>query len=181
MSATAAGCRCAERGDFPVFERAAGRSRASRPVRSCSLCMVTITVTFLLGELAVWICGDVETAGSAYTGVGAGAVPVILVYAFIRTVLSEAILFRGFLLKRLAAKLGFWKGNVTHAAIFGAAHLLMAWGRVGALAGAVVMIYPMAAALLLGHLDEKLSDGSIIPSWIVHGAPNTIEAPLQAF
>lgn len=143
--------------------------------------VVATAVTFLLGELAVWICGDVETVGSAYKGIGVGAVPAILVYAFIQTALSEEILFRGFLLKRLAAKLGFWKGNVIQAAIFGAAHLLMAWGQVGALAGAVIMIYPMVVALLLGHLDEKLSDGSIIPSWIVHGTLNTIEALLQAF
>lgn len=142
---------------------------------------VTITVTFLLGELTVWICGDVETAGSAYKGVGAGAVPAILIYAFIQTALSEEILFRGFLLKRLAAKLGFWKGNVIHAAIFGAAHLLMAWGQVGALAGAIIMIYPMAVALLLGYLNENLSGASIVPSWIVHGTLNTMEALLRTF
>ncbi len=57
----------------------------------------------------------------------------------------------------------------------------MGWGQVGVLAGAVIMIYPMAVALLLGHLNESLSDGSIIPSWIVHGALNTIAASVQAF
>lgn len=140
-----------------------------------------IIVTFLPGEPAIWLCGDMETSGSAYKGMGVEAIPAILVYAFIQTALSEEILFRGFLLKRPAAKLGFWKGGVNQAAIFNAVHLLMGWGQVDVVAGALIMIYPMAAALLLGHLNENLSDGSILPSWIVHGALNTIATLVQAF
>ncbi len=68
-----------------------------------------IIVTFLLGELAAWLCGDMETAGSAYKGMGAGTVPAILIHAFIQTALSEEILFRGFLLKSWPRSLGFGK------------------------------------------------------------------------
>lgn len=141
----------------------------------------TIVIAFLLGELALWLRGDLEAADSAYKGMGAAAVPAILAFAIIQTALSEEILFRGFLLKRLSAKLGFWKGNIIQAVIFGGVHLLMVWGQAGVLAGIVIVVYPMLVAILLGLLNEKVSDGSIIPSWIVHGSLNTISGILQAF
>ena len=59
---------------------------------------------------------------------------------------------------------------------FGALHLIMVWGQVGFLAGAVIVIYPMIPAVLMSILNEKKADGSILPSWFVHGTLNTISA-----
>lgn len=148
------------------------------------LIIVTLSVIIgglLLGMAAIWLRGPVEAADSQYKGMGAAAIPSILGYAFIQTAMSEEILFRGFLLKRLSAKFGFAVGNLVQAGIFGLSHLLMVWGQVGILAGTVIVVYPIIIAALLGYLNEKCSNGSILPSWAVHGTLNTISALMQAF
>lgn len=145
---------------------------------------VTLSVIIgglLLGMAAIRLRGPVEAADSQYKGMGAAAIPSILAYAFIQTAMSEEIFFRGFLLKRLSARFGFAVGNLIQAGIFGLIHLLMVWGQVDILAGTVIVIYPIIIAALLGYLNEKCSDGSILPSWAVHGTLNTISALMQAF
>ena len=138
--------------------------------------VLVMVVCFVIGEVAVWARGDVDAAESAYQGMGLGALPTVLVYAFLQTGLSEEILFRGFLLKRLMAKWGFVVANIVQALIFGALHLTMVWGQVGFLAGMVIVIYPMILAVLMSILNEKKADGSILPSWLVHGTLNTVSA-----
>ena len=138
--------------------------------------VLVMVVCFVIGEVAVWARGDVDAAESAYQGMGLGALPTVLVDAFLQTGLSEEILFRGFLLKRLMAKWGFVVANIVQALIFGALHLTMVWGQVGFLAGMVIVIYPMIPAVLMSILNEKKADGSILPSWLVHGTLNTVSA-----
>ena len=138
--------------------------------------VLVMVVCFVIGEVAVWARGDVDAAESAYQGMGLGALPTVLVYAFLQTGLSEEILFRGFLLKRLMAKWGFVVANIVQALIFGALHLTLVWGQVGFLAGMVIVIYPMIPAVLMSILNEKKADGSILPSWLVHGTLNTVSA-----
>lgn len=138
--------------------------------------VLVMVVCFVIGEVAVWARGDVDAAESAYQGMGLGALPTVLVYAFLQTGLSEEILFRGFLLKRLMTKWGFVVANIVQALIFGALHLTMVWGQVGFLAGMVIVIYPMIPAVLMSILNEKKADGSILPSWLVHGTINTVSA-----
>lgn len=65
--------------------------------------LIIMLVCFAVGELAVWFRGDVAAAESAYKGMGVAALPSVLVYSYLQTGLSEEILFRGFLLKRLSA------------------------------------------------------------------------------
>ncbi len=143
------------------------------------LCGIVV-FSFVLGQIAIALRGDMEAADSAYKGMGWIAVPSILVYSVIQTALSEEILFRGFLLKRLKGVCGFWIANLLQASIFGVIHLFMVWGKTTLLAGIVIVVYPIVIALLLGYLDEKLSDGSILPSTLVHGVLNTVENVLQA-
>lgn len=131
-------------------------------------------VCLITGELAVSMRGPMAAADSQYAGMGAAAIPSILAYAFIQTALSEEILFRGFLLKRLAAIFGFKLGNLIQAAIFGTVHLLMVWGQAGFLPGLVIVVYPMIPAVLFAWINEKMSDGSILPSWLLHGLLNTV-------
>ena len=137
-------------------------------------------VCYALGELAIWLRGDLEAADSAYKGMGVAAIPSILMYAFGQTALSEEILFRGFLMKRLQAKWGFLVATTIQAVIFGALHLLMVWGQVGFIAGFIIVVYPMVMAVLLSWINEKKAGGSIYPSWIIHGILNSITGILQA-
>ena len=136
--------------------------------------------SYALGEAALGLRGELEAADSAYKGMGAAAIPSILMYAFGQTGLSEEILFRGFLMKRLQAKWGFGAAAAVQAAIFGLLHILMVWGQVGLIAGAVIVIYPMAIAVLLSWINEKKAGGSILPSWVIHGTLNTVSGILQA-
>lgn len=141
----------------------------------------TFAVSFLVGELAVWLKGDIAATESIYRGMGIAALPSVLVYSYIQTGLSEEILFRGFLLKRLAAKFGFLTANIIQALIFGTIHLLMVWGQVNILSGAVIVIYPMIPAVLIAVLNEKKAGGSILPGWLIHGTMNTVSALLSLF
>ncbi len=137
-------------------------------------------ICWILGQVAIYLRGPMEAAESQYTGMGASAIPSILAYSFIQTALSEEILFRGFLLKRISAKYGFLAGTVVQAIIFGSVHLLMVWGHFGFLAGFMIVVYPMVVAIAFSYINEKLSDGSILPSWIIHGLINTIQGIMSA-
>lgn len=146
------------------------------------ICMLVIlAVCLLVGEFAIWLRGDVAAAESAYKGMGIAALPSVLVYSYIQTGLSEEILFRGFLLKRLMAKFGFITANVIQALIFGAIHLTMVWGQVGIVAGIVIVIYPMIPAVAFAYLNEKKANGSILPSWMIHGTINTLTTLVSLF
>ena len=131
---------------------------------------IVLVVCFLVGEFAIWLRGDL-----------AAALPSVLAYSYLQTGLSEEILFRGFLLKRMAAKFGFTAANVIQALIFGALHLTMVWGRAGLAAGIVITIYPMLPAVAFAYLNEKKAGGSILPSWIIHGTINTFSALVTLF
>lgn len=133
-----------------------------------------------LGQFAVFLRGPMAAADSQYKGMGAVAIPSVLDYAFIQTALSEEILFRGFLLKRLVSKFGFVRGNIAQAVIFGAVHLLMVWGHASFFAGLIIVVYPMVVAVVFAYMNEKMSGGSILPSWMIHGLLNTIEGIVSA-
>lgn len=137
-------------------------------------------ICWILGQVAIYLRGPMEAAESQYNGMGAAAIPSILVYSFIQTALSEEILFRGFLLKRVSAKFGFLTGTLVQAIIFGSVHLLMVWGQFDFLAGFMIVVYPMVVAIAFSYINEKLSDKSILPSWIIHGLINTIQGIMSA-
>lgn len=143
--------------------------------------LIIMLICFAVGELAVWLRGDVAAAESAYKGMGFAALPSVLVYSYLQTGLSEEILFRGFLLKRLSAKFGFITATIIQALIFGAIHVTMVWGQVGIVAGIVIAIYPMIPAVAFAYLNEKKAKGSILPSWIAHGTLNTISTLFSLF
>lgn len=138
-------------------------------------------ILFIIGEFAILCRGELEAASSAYAGMGAKAIPFILVYSFIQTSLSEEILFRGFLLKRLSKQFNYKNATGITAVIFGLVHLILIWNDATNLQKTVIALYPMLASIILSWLNEKIFNGSILPSWIVHGTLNTIEALLEAF
>ncbi|MCD8366814.1 MAG: CPBP family intramembrane metalloprotease [Clostridiales bacterium] len=144
--------------------------------------VATYVVLFAVGQLAVLLRGELEVE-SEYAGMGAAALPCILVYSFGHTALSEEILFRGFLLKRLAARFGFSWANLIQAAVFGLIHLVevLLLMDIGFVAGFVIVVYPMLTAMLMSYVNEKMSGGSILPSWLIHGCLNFLELLLLAF
>lgn len=97
---------------------------------------------------------------------------VIIIKSAINTGLSEEILFRGFIGKRLIERFGFGCGNTIQGAIFGILHGLLFMNTVGISAALLITFIIGIIGFLFGYLNERLGNGSIIPSWIAHSLAN---------
>lgn len=108
---------------------------------------------------------------------GWSALPLILFYSVIQTALSEEILFRGFLGKRLINKFGFIAGNTIQAVCFGLLHGIP-FGIItdNVLVTILFTLLPGFIGWFQGWINEKYSSGSIVPSWIIHSIMNIFSA-----
>lgn len=118
-------------------------------------------------------------------GLGADAIGSLLIIAFLKTALSEELLFRGLIAKRLYGFMGFRVGNIIQAALFGAVHLFIFALPDGpsfevGLASAFFAL-PAISGWVIGYVNEKYGGGSIAPGWLMHGAGNAIWYYLLAF
>lgn len=142
------------------------------------LLMVVAVIGVYIGLMSLCITllpKGITTAGSQFSGEGAIAIPAAFVYGYIRTGLSEEILFRGFLLKRISAKFGFATGNIVQALVFGLLHGIpfgLATGNVPVTI--LLTLLPGAFGWFEGWLNERHFEGSVIPSWLIHGTLNVI-------
>ena len=141
--------------------------------------VISVAVFFLYGFATSFFTkafsNAITSAGSQFAGKGVSFIPVTIVYGFIRTGLSEEILFRGFLLKRAANKFGFIAGNIFQSVLFGLMHGIpfgIASGNV--LVAVIFTLLPGAVGFYMGWVNEKKCDGSIIPSWLMHGITNAV-------
>jgi membrane protease YdiL (CAAX protease family) len=117
-------------------------------------------------------------------GLTAAGITQLLVGATVQTALSEEILFRGFVAKRLIERMGFQWGNVLQALIFAAPHLLLLLvpgAHASVLAAFGLFAYPFAMGLILAWLNERIGNGSIVPSWWAHALGNAGGYALMAF
>jgi len=113
---------------------------------------------------------------------GAEAVILLLIFALIKTSLSEEIFFRGFLAKRLIAAMGFRRGNVLQAAVFGLIHsLLFAFVTTNVVFLFVIFFVPALGAYVSTYLNEEVAGGSIIPGWIAHALANVLAYGVVGF
>lgn len=144
--------------------------------------IILISVAFLFsGVLALYATKGIETATSEFAGLGVVAIPAIVVYATFNTAFPEELLFRGFLLKRLANKFGFNIANLTQALLFGLLHGVMFFSLVGVIKAILIIVFTGAIAWFMGYINEKNSNGSIIPSWIIHTISNLFSGICAAF
>ena len=121
---------------------------------------------------------------NAFAGIGVAAIFPALIENFIANGVAEEILYRGFLCKRFCNKFGDVQGILFQAILFGLMHnaiYLLAGLSVGIWYHTLTFVFTSTGALLLGWLNEKLFNGSIIPSIILHGAGNFITTMLIAF
>ncbi len=113
---------------------------------------------------------------------GANAVIILLIIALLKTALAEEIFFRGFVAKRLISWLGFQKGNILQAVIFGIIHTAIFTAITNnVLFLILIFIMPAIGAYVIGYLNEKLANGSIIPGWISHGLANILSYSMVGF
>ena len=102
----------------------------------------------------------------------------LLATAWIQTGFCEELLFRGFVAKRLIARLGFFSGNVLQAIIFASVHVPFIFLLPEEFQTSATFMFlgfmPFVSSMLWCYINEKHAGGSIIPSWIMHGLGNTI-------
>lgn len=138
-----------------------------------------VGLVFTLAILSVPGIAELASSRGTAAGEGAGAelsttaILSLVIAAVFKTSLSEELLFRGLLGKRLIAWLGFQKGNLIQAVVFGLVHLLLL--LVPAASGALVLIMVFFAGVsgwINGWLNERMGDGSILPGWAAHAVAN---------
>jgi len=120
-------------------------------------------------------------ASNQFTGLGLAGVISALLYAMIQTGLSEEILFRGFLLKRLAKSFGFQVGNLLQSLVFGCIHGAMLWTVLPFPIILLVVLSTGLAGYVMGWMNERVSGGSIMTSWSIHSLTNLMTACLSMF
>lgn len=150
--------------------------------KKTALAIILVTVFYLAISL-VFLKGlnNIESATSEFQGLGFAALPAIFIYAVFNTSFPEEILFRGFILKRLANKIGFTKANFIQGILFGLLHGVMFFPLVGNLKTILIILLTSLAAFAMGYVNEEISGGSIIPSWIIHAISNLIAGLYAAF
>ena len=141
----------------------------------------TIVVFIVVSVGILYSLKGVETATSMFSGMGIAGLPSALIYAFIKTALAEEILFRGFLLKLLSSKFGFNIGNMVQSILFGLLHGVMFFSLINFEKVVLIIAFTGLIAWCMGYANEKKADGSIMPSWIIHGIANTLSAIISMF
>ena len=137
-----------------------------------------LLLSFLLVYPAV---KNLYTATSIFSGFGFQALPAVLIYGIFQTALPEELLFRGFLLKRLASRLSFVVANTIQATLFGLLHGLMFIAVLSWQQPLLIILCTGGIAAYMGFVNEKKSDGSILASWIMHALANVVVGSLSAF
>lgn len=91
-----------------------------------------------------------------------------------QTSFSEETLFRGLLLKRVAARFGFWTGNLVQGVGFGLVHSLLYLTVFGVGLAVGVGVFTAALGMVVGFINERLAGGSLVASWCGHGGSNLL-------
>lgn len=145
--------------------------------------MITIFVVFtsiVFSTIIPQLLGNIANATTQEEGKGIGSIPSILVYSYIQTGLSEELFFRGFIGKRLINKLGFIFGNALQALIFGVIHCLFFITQIDLWRCLVFGTLVAIIAWVQGFLNEKVGEGSLVPSWLSHGTMNALSGIVAA-
>ena len=124
---------------------------------------------------------SIETATSAFSNMGLKALPSILIYSILQTSLPEELLFRGFLLKRMANHMPFVFANTIQAIAFGLLHGVLFASVVSLEVTFFIIFFTGAIAAYLGFVNEKKAGGSILPSWLMHATANILSGLVAAF
>ncbi|HAA15092.1 MAG TPA: hypothetical protein DCE41_26715 [Cytophagales bacterium] len=107
---------------------------------------------------------------------------LLVVDAMVKTALSEEILFRGFVAKRMIAVWGMRRGNIAQAILFGAVHTLI-FLPITQSPSFLIMIFLAPALVAYGIviINERHAKGSIFPGWLAHGLGNVLAYSVVAF
>ena len=155
------------------------------------ICGLVFVLPFIFDFTVFLPSSDIEVieqseafAGNAYAGLAWAAVIPAFIENLFANGLCEELFFRGFLGKRLISRIGVIKGITAQAAVFALVHnILCLLGGVEVSLSYHIYIFLMAGAFgfMAGYLNEKIFNGSIIPTIIIHGLGNFITTMNIAF
>lgn len=147
------------------------------------LCFIIFLIFFTLGSLIIdnIIPDTAQLTAQKFKGKGINALIPAIIFSFFKTGFTEELFFRGFLGKRLSKLFGFVIGNIIQAAIFGYLHGAMLLSQFGFIKAFIVFLFTSLIGWSCGYIDEKLANGSIIPSWILHGIANMSSSLIDMF
>lgn len=137
--------------------------------KKATIAMVIYFAVFILSYIIS------KEVSSNFENMGAVGIVPSLIVCFIQNGLSEEILFRGFIGKRLIAKFGKVSGILMQAVLFGFMHIALALAMNLPINISLMVSYFIIltiAGWMLGYIDEKIYNGSIIPSIVLHGIVN---------
>lgn len=129
---------------------------------------VMIILHFMQGGMSL------NPLGSAYER-GSIVFIISLILFGIQAGISEEVLFRGFLGKRLIDKFGFLRGNILQTIIFMTPHIFT-FGKSPSIEIILGVINSAIIGFVFGYIMNKKSDGSILPIIVCHGAVNITSA-----
>lgn len=134
----------------------------------------TLILFLIMPFIIPLLVESTDTATSQFYGQGLSfsSLLSILIYSFVQTSLSEELFFRGFLTKRLINKFGFQTGNFIQGLTFGLMHGILFVSEVGLFKALIIILITGVIGSMLGWINEKQSDGSIVSSWLFHGLSN---------
>lgn len=159
-----------------------GLKKLSANRKRISIAVIIVSLLFMiLGAIILYNLKNVEMATSIFKGMGVSALPTILVYAVFNTAFPEELFFRGFILKRVSNKFGFICGNCVQSILFSLLHGAMFISLVGIAKSIFIVIFTGVIAYFMGYINEKIANGSIIPSWIIHSLSNVFSGICMAF
>lgn len=142
----------------------------------------SVLVLFLIISVFIlYSLKNVNVASSEFTGLGIKSLPSMLIYAIFNTSLPEEILFRGFLLKRIGNKFGFIVSNGIQSLLFGCIHGIMFFSAIGILKSMLIILFTGIIGWIMGYINEKKANGSILPSWFIHAVANIFSGIFYAF
>ncbi len=153
-----------------------------KDVRKIALVTAAVTIAYIgTTILSIRILPEgVTTAGSQFAGQDAAGLAAVFFQSFLRTALSEELLFRGFLLKRLQNRFGFTAGNTIQALLFGLLHGIPFSIITNSIPALILLtLLPGLMGWYLGWLSEKQCGGSIVPGWMLHGCINFLTGVLS--
>ena len=85
------------------------------------------------------------------------------------------------MLKRLSNKFGFKVGNLIQSILFGIIHGIMFFQLVGGVKAVLIILFTGAVGYAMGVINEKKSNGSILPSWSIHAMSNIFSSLISMF
>ena len=141
-----------------------------------------VIISFLLLSIYMQIITkDISKSTSQFKGLGFNGFIPALIYSFIQTAFTEELLFRGFILKRIKNKFGFKIANIIQSLLFALMHCFMFVTLTNIFNVIFITLFTGLNALAMGYINEVKADGSIYPSWFIHGISNIFACIITLF